>query len=510
MRAAVARATRAARRSTRSRWARRVSSAPATLAPTPTRATAAIVASVMRRRRLSPGATGRGAGAGSNGARGYRRRPRAPNKARGSAGSRALNLRPRASSCWPAAPSGLPSATADAHRPPRDRAHQALCTELLTAAELKTLCQTRGFPTTGTSKDALAEAAAARLLEPAGVARAMAALEPRWLRALHVIAAADKPVPLLALLFTLTPARSRVRIDMRAFWREVTAGLLAHGVALAVDSNASSGNRSRYDRLSLVLPESFVAQLPPFPIAATAVAGAGVQGDLDEMLTAALTHFVRGDPRGADTVTLRIAAMLHIKQAHLHLEGVDRPDAAQVAQCVRAVHRGSLEDARGIDDDPGAFALHILTHLPPETACDAGALADALTEIALRPAPGPLTAFLDGGARAGVLTRFDRAKQPPLYRAAASPPAPSRMTLQLTATAKGVAVAPAGSGLLPVLQAASVARARSPTARSSSSPTRCAWAAAGTSSRPRCRPTSSPRPPPSATPPSASSGAGAR
>lgn len=334
-----------------------------------------------------------------------------------------------------------------------------LCTELLTAAELKALCQTRGFPTTGTSKDALAEAAAARFLEPAGVARAMAALEPRWLRALHVIAAADKPVPLLALLFTLTPARSRVRIDMRAFWREVTAGLLAHGVALAVDSNASSGNRSRYDRLSLVLPESFVAQLPPFPIAATAVAGAGVQGDLDEMLTAALTHFVRGDPRGADTVTLRIAAMLHIKQAHLHLEGVDRPDAAQVAQCVRAVHRGSLEDARGIDDDPGAFALHILTHLPPETACDAGALADALTEIALRPAPGPLTAFLDGGARAGVLTRFDRAKQPPLYRAAASPPAPSRMTLQLTATAKGVAVAPAGSGLLPVLQAASVARA---------------------------------------------------
>jgi hypothetical protein len=35
----------------------------------------------------------------------------------------------------------------------------------------------------------------------------------------------------------------------------------------------------------------------------------------------------------------------------------------------------------------------------------------------------------------------------------------SRTTLQLTATAKGVAVAPAGSGLVPVLQAASVARA---------------------------------------------------
>ena len=335
-----------------------------------------------------------------------------------------------------------------------------LCTELLTAAELKTLCQTRGFPTAGVGKDALAKSAAARLLEPAGVARAMAALEPRWLRALHVIVATDKPVDLYTLARAVTPERGRYfSFEARSFWREVTAGLLARGVALAVDGEPRPGQRSRFERLSFVLPASFVALLPPFPIAVTAVAGAGVQGDVDDLLTAALDHFARGIARGADGVTARIAAMLRIERAHLRLEGLDRPDGAHVARLVRAVHRGSLDAAKGSPGEPGPFALHILAHLPPDTACDAATLADALAELALPPAPDALPAFLEAGVRAGVLARFDRPKQPPLYRAAASAPVASCTTLQLTATAKGVAVAPAGSGLVPVLQAASVARA---------------------------------------------------
>jgi hypothetical protein len=113
-----------------------------------------------------------------------------------------------------------------------------LCGDLLSVTELKQLCLSRGFPAAGLSRDELAAGAAARFLDPIGVAEAMAGLEPLWLKALHLVAASEEPLPLRSLSRLISPAEKEWDIDWRAFWRRVTSGLLSKGVALAVDGEA--------------------------------------------------------------------------------------------------------------------------------------------------------------------------------------------------------------------------------------------------------------------------------
>jgi len=337
-----------------------------------------------------------------------------------------------------------------------------LCSELLTVAELKTLCQSRGFPLAGVGKDAIAKSASARFLEPLGVAAAMAALEPHWLKVLHLVAAAAEPVSLRVVGRAIDPALRGVytRFDFRALWREVTTGLLAHGVALAVDRADTHGDKSRFARLHLVLPSSFARCLPPFPVEVHGVQGAGKRGDLDDVLSRAVDLFIGAKPRaGADALATQIAARLTLKAGVLSLSDVDLPDAVRIAQLAQTLFQTSLPTPETAPVTFGALALQLLGSLAPATACTADALTDALVELGFELKPPAIRSFLDDGVAAGFVLRFDRSHHDPLFRLSPAAPASTRETLELAASAKGARVVPAASGLGPLLQAASVAHA---------------------------------------------------
>jgi hypothetical protein len=143
---------------------------------------------------------------------------------------------------------------------------QRLCSELLTAAELRQLCLTRGFPISGSSKEERARSAAVRLLDIRGVSEAMAALEPIWCKLLHLVAASSEPLGMHFVARLIEPSTKEWTLDYRALWRKVVSGLLAKGVALATEDSRPGRAKSRFARFQLVLPETFHPALPPYPI----------------------------------------------------------------------------------------------------------------------------------------------------------------------------------------------------------------------------------------------------
>ncbi len=336
----------------------------------------------------------------------------------------------------------------------------SLCADLLTAPELETLCKTRGFPVVGGGKAALAKAAAARFLEPGGVPEAMATLDPRWLAALHLVASADGPVSPSTLARVVDANRDRYSMeDDRASWRKTTAGLLSRGVALAVDGPASSGGSSRFSRLGVVLPSAFARFLPPFPIEAPAVSTKGAQGDLDAVFSGALELRTQGKPHTTtSSLASRIAAKVSLEKEVLSISSVTRPDAEHLARFAFGLFRSSLGADKGTEVSSGPAALQILGSLATGTACSAAALTDALEGIGFTVKLPAVQTFLDEGVAAGFLLRFDRPRRDALFRRPPSMPLPSRDTLQLAASPKGVKVVSSASGMAPLLQAATVGR----------------------------------------------------
>lgn len=336
-----------------------------------------------------------------------------------------------------------------------------LCSELLTAAELKTLCQSRGFPLAGVGKDALAKSSSARFLEPVGVVEAMAALEPRWLKVLHLVAAAAEPVSLRVVARAINPAMRSMyeRFDFRSLWREASNGLLSRGVALAVERADEHGDKSRFARFHLVFPSTFARFLPPFPVEVHSVQGAAHKGDLDDILARAVGLFAGAKPRaGADALASQIAATISLKAGVLSLSGVDQPDGARIAQHAYTLFQTGLPTPRTATVPTGSVAVHILGSLATATACTADSLTDALSELGFEVKPPDVRSFLDDGVAAGFVLRFDRPRRDPIFRLPSSAPATTRGTLGLATSPKGARVIPAESGIGPLLQAASVAR----------------------------------------------------
>jgi hypothetical protein len=337
-----------------------------------------------------------------------------------------------------------------------------LCTELLTASHVKTLCQSRGFPLTAANKDALAQAAAGRFLEPTGVAAAMAALEPDWLRVLHLVAAADRPVS----PHTVALALGRLKhtysgLDYRALWSEVALRLASRGVVLVVDGLAPRGEKSRFARLHLVLPEGFAPLLPPFPIDAEPVQGGGHHGRLDDLLADALEALAEGERSegGGRPLATHMAACLSVKGGKLRVADADHPDGTIVARRAREawIVSISVKGREGSEVSPGGLALHMLGTLTAGVGCTAEALATALGRAALEVKAQVLEAWLEDGVAAGFLTRFDRKGGPALFRATEPTPVPEREGIQLEQAGILSRVVPAGTGIVPLLQAATVA-----------------------------------------------------
>ncbi|MBI5535671.1 MAG: hypothetical protein HY898_23270 [Deltaproteobacteria bacterium] len=339
-----------------------------------------------------------------------------------------------------------------------------LCSNLLNAPQVKQLCFARGFPVASGAKEAVARSAAARLLDPVGVAEAMAWLEPVWLKALHLIAASREPIGLPALRQLVDPGDNRWNPDWRALWRKVAAGLASRGVILAVDHAATWGHRSRFSHLRLVLPETFRPFLPPYPLDTSAVSGSGDAGALDDMLKLAIAAFVASATTGGKSVPRttaeRVAAQIRLKDGLLQLEGGAVPTAEHLVRVVVDAWRGSLPTGGKYEPpiEPGVVAHHILTHLAAGSGCSPAAMVGALGELGLAVKPENVAEYLDEGRRAGLLQRFGRSGAPPLFRVAPTPPLPAGTPFELKSDQAGRCVASSSCALLPLLQAATVSR----------------------------------------------------
>ena len=363
--------------------------------------------------------------------------------------------------------------TSSSREQPHDESSLAarLCEDWLTAIELKTLCQSRGFPLQGGNKQDRAASAAVRFLEPLGVREAMLQLEPLWRKALHLVAAHGAPLELRALHALVEPEAEPWRVDCRALWRQATAGLLARGVLLAFEENSLGRKKDRYDRFSLVLPESFQGFLPHFPIpvmpvdTATAVIKPRPSGTVDDLLEAALETFLeRGDTgkKGKEKGTIaQLASHLSIKDGILRMGRVEHPSAAIIGRMAAQTWHESLAHDSGysIVLAPGGVAYHILANLPPRSACAPTTLRQSLGEFGVKVKPQDLDQFCEEGAVGGFLQRFESGMSGPLYRAPAERPLPGRADLVLEAAPGGVYVKARGSGLLPLLQVATISLA---------------------------------------------------
>ncbi len=338
-----------------------------------------------------------------------------------------------------------------------------LCSGVLTATQLKTLCRSRGFPITGAGKDVVAQAAVARFLETMGVSAAMAALDPTWQRVLHIVAAADDAVSLNTIFHSLGRVRRpNELVDYRAIWNEVVEGLVSRGVVLVEDAPSVSWEKSRFARFHLVLPKGFMRFLPPYALPAEPVGQKAQRGDLDDVLSNAI-KILAGDARVhalATPVASRVAKRLLLKDGKLSFASLDSPDGTRIADVVRDLWVASFEfvDAKNASILPGAMTVQILESLGPDKGVCIEALTAALTGLGLKVKALEVESFLEDGVTAGFLVRLGKRGAAPLYGIAKAPAVPTRETLCLTTSAVGTLLVPDESGFVPLLQAATVAR----------------------------------------------------
>ncbi len=341
-----------------------------------------------------------------------------------------------------------------------------LCSGILTAAQLKTLCQSRGFPITGAGKDVLAEAAVARFLEPMGVSAAMTALDPTWQRVLHVVAVADEPMS----LNTLARLLGRVKqpdehVDYRAFWNEVVEGMVSRGVVLVEDAPSVSWEKSRFARFHLVLPARFAHFLPPYALPSEPVGHKAQRGDLDDVLSDAI-DVLAGDARVhalSTPMASRVAKRLLLKDGRLSFANLDSPDGARIARAVRDLWVASFvsgDRKNNAEILPGPMTVQILESLGPDKGVCIEALTAALTGLGLKVKSPEVGTFLEDGVTAGFLVRLGRRNSVPLYGISKTPAVSTRDALSLTTSTVGTlsVAGEAGTGLVPLLQAATVAR----------------------------------------------------
>ncbi len=182
---------------------------------------------------------------------------------------------------------------------------QQLITEtcqLLSIAQLKSLCEKRGFNPPFKDKERLLAFVVGRFAETTGVQVAMARLEPKWLLALHRIRFSSEPLELES-LYEIVASGNKWRGDVRELFREAADALLASGVAVAVDRLpvTGAGSRSRYSYISLTLLGSHRPLLPPLPVASSGsgpvVEAHDLAGFCKEAILRALAHPAAIRPR---------------------------------------------------------------------------------------------------------------------------------------------------------------------------------------------------------------------
>ncbi len=343
------------------------------------------------------------------------------------------------------------------------------CHDLLGARDLAAICRNRGFAAPGGGKAALASFVAPRLLSSAGAAQAMASLDERWLAVLHAIAIAGDPPALGELQGKLRPRDPSRGLDDRAFFRDVTDGLLSRGVVLVGDRPSQDRRGSRFARLTFHFPDSLRQFLPPYPAETLPLRAAAEGGEparfFIQALQAALGRSA-GKPDGlpagkaaekptskAGSLLDRLAAAISLEGGRLHLGKAPVPDAATALALLR---REWLGEGRKLYPVLRA-AEHVLAHLPPKRGLAVDALREALDRIARDAPESDLERFLADGFEAGFLVRGAGSVFAAARGAARGSEAASAIFSR--PIAGGIEVDLARSDLGPLLELAAVSRA---------------------------------------------------
>jgi hypothetical protein len=297
----------------------------------------------------------------------------------------------------------------------------------------------------------------------------MASLEPLWLKVLHLVAmSGDEPVALAALRWLIEPDRKKDwECDWRSLWRKVTWGLLSKGLALALDGQPPAYEKSRYSRYHLIVPSVFLPFIPPFPVETKPfVSGNGLQlsGSLDNVLSAAMQHFVRNGPdkkldkkecdSPSDLASL-IAKHFSISDGILTLSSIaGSPTPASLRSLVM---RTWLESLSGRIRSEIAFWL--LSHLPSQAGCTGKSLLEEMNILGCKIDSAQLHAFINNGLTAGLLERSESQASDPCYRLAEEQQNQLENRLEISAVKAGVLVNIQASSIVPVMQAATISRA---------------------------------------------------
>lgn len=285
------------------------------------------------------------------------------------------------------------------------------CEKLLASGDLKSLCRHRGWPVPKGSKDDLVLFVAPRLLEPAGVARALGSLQEPWLTVLHGIAMSPK-APSLA---TLRPLITNNRPYRAAAWRQVfrllADGLLNRGVVLAEDADPySHPGTSRFERLRFRIPEAHRLLLPPFPVTTAPLPeGAGSSDPLALLRQALLITAGEREATLAEAtegLAARVAGHIRIDGEHLHVGTKSSPELGDLLDLVRGEWlKGGTRSSKKA---AAARCMHyILTHLPPGQGVRIGDLAEALKQLDRPASLHELVTWCEEGWRAGQVVRAE-------------------------------------------------------------------------------------------------------
>lgn len=363
--------------------------------------------------------------------------------------------------------------------------------QLLTIAQLKSLCEKRGFSPPFMDKERLLAFVVGRFAETTGVQAALARLEPKWILALHRIRLSPGALALES-LHRIVGSRDTWRCDVRELFREAADALLASGVAVAVDSlpSTGSGSRSRYSYISLSLLSSHRPLLPPLPVDSCEpgpiVETHDLAGFCKEALLRAIEHPAAIRPRHSSPLMDRVSALISLQKGALLFSGGEVKSAEHLVEKVLAewlrptstaegwstqLRRESVpgedeEEARyrrfGMTPPPPKswnlypFAAYVLEQLAEGQALSCGGLVEAMGKLGIDCSTGDLDGFLYDGVSAGFLACHGK-KNNRLYRLASTPQSPD-WNLTLTPTKEGAFVDIQQSGLQGLVRLAQVAR----------------------------------------------------
>jgi len=261
---------------------------------------------------------------------------------------------------------------------------------MLSIAQLKAVCRYRGFNPPASHKEALVSFVAPRLLEPTGVAKAMASLEDKWLPVLHSVAMSQDAPDLDRLYRVIRPiARPRsYSIDHRGTFRELAQNLINRGLVLVEDPPSfTAPGLSRFARCKFHLAACHRPFLPPFPVPTQPLGQRPETGNLHTFCADALKAAIQNvsDSGTASPTGLlgRMASRITLDDERLGWNKSGALDWPTYSRQARSEWVKGPSDSGKTSSAGPAFraAEYILFHLPPGAGTTVEDLKNAVVSL---------------------------------------------------------------------------------------------------------------------------------